>query len=80
MQANSTVDNAVHALTREERDNHPGRGGGIPSAKDMHAAMVALRQGRITPDEFRAIMRASRSTDPDGHDSRTFAATVAFNR
>jgi hypothetical protein len=39
------------------------------TAKDVHKAMVDLRQGKITPDEFRAIMRASREQD-GSHDAR----------
>lgn len=32
----------------------------VPTPRSMADAMVDLRAGRITPDDFRAMMRASR--------------------
>lgn len=42
------------------------------TAKDIHKAMTDLRNRRITPDEFRTIMRASREQyGQAGHDRGT---------
>lgn len=50
------------------------------TAKDMHAAMVQLRQGKITPDEFRAMMRQSREQHGEqGHDALKAKATAYFS-
>lgn len=51
----------------------------MTNAQDIHKAMVDLRTGKITPDEFRKIMRASREQDGN-HDQRKAIATGAFNR
>jgi hypothetical protein len=49
--------------------------------KDLHRAMADLRAGRITPDEFRAVMRASRENNgTQGHDAAMFKAAAALNR
>lgn len=44
------------------------------TAATLARAMDDLRANRITADEYRAIMRASRAADPDGHERRKFAA------
>jgi hypothetical protein len=50
------------------------------SAQAIKRAMDELRAKRITPGEFRAVMRASRKTDPAGHDRRKFAAATQAAR
>jgi hypothetical protein len=46
---------------------------------DLHAAMVALRQRQITPDEFRAVMHTSRELNGDvEHDDLKAQATAAL--
>lgn len=53
----------------------------MTNPKDIHKAMVDLRTGKITPDEFRKIMRASREQNGEtGHDRAKGIATAAFNR
>lgn len=50
------------------------------TAKDIHAAMVQLRTGQITPDEFRAIMRQSREQNGEQtHDALKAKATASFS-
>jgi hypothetical protein len=50
------------------------------TAQDLHSAMVALRQGKMTPDEFRAVTRESREENgPELHDRLKFEATAAFS-
>jgi len=50
-------------------------------AKNIHTAMTDLRNGKITPDEFRAIMRDSKKQNgQNGHDMAKFAAIAASNR
>ena len=52
-----------------------------PAAKNIHTAMTDLRNGKITPDEFRAIMRDSKKQNgQNGHDMAKFAAIAASNR
>lgn len=50
---------------------------GMTNAQDIHKAMVDLRTGKISPDQFRKIMRASREQDGN-HDQRKAIATHAF--
>jgi len=50
------------------------------TAKDIHTAMTDLRKGKITPDEFRAIMRASREQNGGQHDQLKAIAVAASNR
>jgi len=51
------------------------------TAKDIHAAMTRLRAGKISPDEFRAIMRASRERHGQAeHDRLKAIAVAAANR
>jgi len=50
------------------------------TAKDIHTAMTDLRTGKITPDEFRAIMRASREQNGAKHDMLKAVAVAASNR
>jgi hypothetical protein len=53
----------------------------MTTAKDMHTAMTQLRKGKITPDEFRAIMRASREQHGQAdHDRLKAVAVAATNR
>ena len=43
--------------------------GNAPTARDLHAAMVALRRGQVAPDEFRMLMRRSREQHgPEAHE------------
>lgn len=53
----------------------------MSNAESIHKAMADLRKGKITPDDFRAIMRASRKANGEqGHDLAKFKAVAAFNR
>ena len=53
----------------------------MTTAKDMHTAATLLRQGKITPDEFRAIMRKSREEHGEqGHDKLKAIMVAATNR
>ena len=54
----------------------------MTTAKDIHTAMTDLRKGKITPDEFRAIMRASREQNGAQHDrlKAVAVAVAASNR
>ena len=53
----------------------------MSAAKNIHTAMTDLRNGKITPDEFRAIMRESKKQNgQNGHDMAKFAAIAASNR
>jgi hypothetical protein len=53
----------------------------MTTAKDIHTAMTDLRAGRITPDEFRAIMRASKAQNGEaGHERLKVLAIAASNR
>ena len=51
------------------------------TARDIHAAMVALRRGQITPDELRATMRQSREQHGDAeHERLKNIALANFDR
>jgi hypothetical protein len=53
----------------------------MKNAQSIHAAMVDLKQGKITPDEFRAIMRASRQRNGEAeHDRAKGVALSNFER
>ena len=53
----------------------------MTTAKDIHKAMTDLRKGKITPDELRAVMRASREQNGEAEHDRLKAIAVAnFNR
>lgn len=48
--------------------------------KDLHSAMVALKRGEISPEQFRSIMRASRASKSIAqHDADKFRAATALN-
>lgn len=47
----------------------------VPTSRDMADAMIDLRTGKITPDDFRAMMRASREArTEDEHERAKFGA------
>jgi hypothetical protein len=58
----------------------PSRADDRGSATVIKQAMDDLRAKRIAHGEFRAIMRASRETDPAGHDERKFVAAAQATR
>jgi len=51
------------------------------AAAHIHTAATDLRNGKITPDEFRAIMRASKTQNgAKNHEMAKIAAIAAMNR
>lgn len=51
------------------------------TSKTIHSAMNDLRKGKITPDQFRAIMRASKAQNGSvAHEQAKFVAIAASNR
>jgi hypothetical protein len=51
------------------------------TAKTIHSAMTDLRNGKISPDQFRAVMRQSREQHGDEkHTTLKVQAIAAANR
>jgi len=51
------------------------------TAQDLHTAMTDLRKGKITPDQFRAVMRESKAQHGEAkHNLLKIQAIAASNR
>jgi hypothetical protein len=63
---------SVVSMARRSNERNP-----MTSAQQMHQAMVDLQTRKITPDQFRSVMRTLRAqSTPEQHDRAKGTATA----